>query len=291
MRPLVVVLALVLAASPVAQDRPDSAQGTPLPDFNTFAAQVRKHLATDEERQSSYTYTERRTEQKVDSSGRPTSESVKVYEVYPGLPGEPRYRRLIEADGRRIAPDQIARKDRDRQEHVDKYVKAQASESQRQKAAREREKEQRRMSAAIDDIFRIYDIRMIRREAVDGHPAILATLDPKESVKPQTDDGKIMRNFKARAWISESDYELVRIEIEAIRDLSFGLGLLARIHKGTIATFERRKVNNDVWLPAKVTWTASGRVLLVRRLRLRGISEFSDYKKFTVAVHEILSPQ
>ena len=123
---------------------------------------------------------------------------------------------------------------------------------------------------------------MIRREPIDGHATILATLDPKDGVKPQTDDGKIMRNFKARAWISESDYELVRIEIEAIHDLSFGMGLLARVHKGTIATFERRKVNNEVWLPAKVTWTASGRVLLLRRLRLRGISEFSEYRKFTV---------
>jgi hypothetical protein len=273
MRPLVV--ALILAAAPLAQERP-------LPDFNTFAAQVKKHLATDEERQSSYTYIERRTEQKVDSSGRPTSESVKVYEVYPGLPGEERYRRLIEENGRRIEPDKLAQMDRDRKQDVDSYVKAQSSESQRQKAAREHEKARLRRSDAIDDLFRIYDIRMIRREPIDGHVTILATLDPKAGVRPQTEDGKIMRNFKARAWISESDYELVRIEIEAIDDLSFGMGLLARVHKGTIATYERRKVNNEVWLPAKVTWTASGRVLLLRRLRLRGISEFSAYRKFTV---------
>jgi hypothetical protein len=282
-RPLVITLMLV-AAPLVAQDKP-------LPDFNTFAAQVKKHLATDEERQSGYVYIERRTEQKVDGSGRPTSETVKVYEVYPGLPGQERYRRLIEENGRRLTGDQVARQDRDRKKEVDEYVKAQASESQRQKAAREQEKVRRRTSAAIDDLFRIYDIRMIRRESIDNHATILATLDPKEGVRPQTDDGKIMRNFKARAWISETDYELVRIEIEAIRDLSFGMGLLARVHKGTVATFERRKVNNEVWLPAKVTWTASGRVLLVRRLRLRGISEFSDYKKFTVAVHEILTPK
>jgi len=147
---------------------------------------------------------------------------------------------------------------------------------------REREKARLRRSAAIDDLFRIYDIRMIRREPIDGHVTILATLDPKAGVRPQTDDGKIMRNFKARAWVSESDYELVRIEIEAVSDLSFGMGLLARVHKGTIATYERRKVNGEVWLPAKVTWTASGRVLLLRRLRLRGISEFSAYRKFAV---------
>ena len=269
------VVALILTAVPLAQERP-------LPDFNTFAVQVKKHLATDEERQSSYTYIERRTEEKVDSSGRPTSESMKVYEVYPGLPGEERYRRLIEENGRRIEPDKLAQKDRNRQQDVDSYVKAQSSESQRQKVAREHEKARLRRSAAIDDLFRIYDIRMIRREPIDGHVTILAALDPKEGVRPQTDDGKIMRNFKARAWVSESDYELVRIEIEAIRDLSFGMGLLARVHKGTVATFERRKINGEVWLPAKVTWTASGRILLLRRLRLRGISEFSAYRKFTV---------
>jgi len=269
------VVALVLAATPLAQERP-------LPDFNTFAAQVKKHLATDEERQSRYMYVERRTEQKVDSTGRQTSESVKVYEVYPGLPGQERYRRLIEENGRRIDPDKLAEQDRERQQAVDSYLKAQSSEPRRQKIAREREKARLRRSAAIDDLFRIYDIRMIRREPIHGHPTILATLDPKEGVTPQTDDGKIMRNFKARAWISESDYELVRIEIEAINDVSFGMGLLARVHKGTLATYERRKINNDTWLPAKVTWTASGRLLLVRRLRLRGISEFSAYRKFTV---------
>jgi hypothetical protein len=259
-----------------------SAQEQPLPDFDAFAAQVKKHLATDEERQSGYMFVERRTEQKVDGTGRVTSESIKVFEVYPGLPGEERYRRLIEENGQRLVPDKLARQDRERQEDVESYTKAQASQAQRQKAAREHEKARRRYSAAIDDLFGIYDIRMIRREAIDGHSTILATLDPKEGIRPQTDDGKIMRNFKARAWISESDYELVRVEIEAIRDLSFGMGLLARVHKGTVATFERRKVNNEVWLPAKVTWTASGRLLLVRRLRLRGISEFSSYRKFTV---------
>jgi hypothetical protein len=273
MRALLVVLLLVSVAS---------AQDTPLPDFDTFAAQVRKHLATDDERQSGYMFTERRVEQRLDASGRTTSETVKVFEVYPGLPGEDRYRRLIEEDGRRVASDKLAKQDRNRREDVESYARSQASESQRQKAARENDKARRRYDAAIDDLFRIYAIRMVRRESIDGHDVILATLEPKAGVQSRTDDGKIMQNFRARAWVSELDYELARVEIEAVRDLSFGLGLLARIHKGTVASFERRKVNDEVWLPAKVTWTASGRLLLFRRLRLRGISEFSGYRKFTV---------
>ena len=99
-----------------------------------------------------------------------------------------------------------------------------------------------------------------------------------------------MRHFKARAWVSESDYELVRVEIEAIDDLSVGLGLLARIHKGTTASYQRRKVNDEVWLPAQVAWTATARVLLVKSLRVRGIADFSGYRKFTVDTSTTYAP-
>ena len=273
MRAFVVALLLVGAAH--AQERP-------LPDFDTFAAEVKKHLATDEERQSGYVFNERRVEQKVNAAGRVTGESVKVYEVYPGLPGEDRYRRLIEEDGRSTPPDRLARQDTDRRKKAEEYARKQAIASERQKEAREQDKARREYSAAVEDIFRVYDIKMVRREAIDGIDTILATLVPKPGARPQTDDGKVMRHFKARAWISESDYELVRVEIEAIDNLSFGMGLLARVHKGTVATYQRRKVNGETWLPAEVTWTASARVLLLRRLRLRGISEFSNYRRYSV---------
>jgi hypothetical protein len=269
------LIVLLLIAAPAAQD-------PALPDYETFAAQVKLRLATDEERQSGFMFTERRVEQKLDGSGRLKGEEVKVFEVYPGLPGEHRYRRLIEENGKRVSADELAKQDRERQKDVETYARQLASGAQSQKATREVEKERQKYAAAVDDIFRIYDIRMVRRETIDSHNTVLATLIPKKDARPQTDDGKIMRHFKARAWISESDYELVRAEIEAIDDLSFGLGLLARVHKGTIATYQRRKVNNEAWLPLQVTWTASARVLLVRRLRLRGVAEFSNYRKFTV---------
>jgi hypothetical protein len=274
------VLAALLVAVPSAQDRP-------LPDFNTFAAEVKKHLATDEERQSGYVFYERRIEQKVNAAGRVTGESVKVYEVYPGLPGEARYRRLIEEDGRATPPDRLAQQDGKRRKEAEEYTRKQAITSERQKEAREQDKARQEYSAAVEDIFRVYDIRMLHREPIEGIDTIVATLTPKPGARPQTDDGKVMRHFKARAWISESDYELVRVEIEAIDNLSFGLGLLARVHKGTVATYQRRKVNGETWLPAEVTWTASARVLLLRRLRLRGVSQFSNYRRNSVDTQTI----
>jgi hypothetical protein len=268
-------LASLFLALPSAQERP-------LPDFNAFAAAVKKHLATDEERQSGYVFNERRVEQKVNGAGRVTDESVKVYEVYPGLPGENRYLRLVEEDGRAIPPDRLAKQDAERRKKAEEYARKQAVPSERQREAREQDKARREYSDAVEDIFRVYDIQMLRRESIEGIDTILATLTPKPGARPQTDDGKVMRHFKARAWISESDYELVRVEIEAIDNLSFGLGLVARVHKGTVATYQRRKVNGETWLPAEVTWTASGRLFLLRRLRLRGVSEFSNYRRYSV---------
>ena len=55
------------------------------------------------------------------------------------------------------------------------------------------------------------------------------------------------------------------------------------------AEFERRKVNGEQWLPARASYTASARVFLVRRLRIGGTSEFSDYRKFTVATETTLA--
>ncbi len=270
-----VLLALsVLVASLSSQERP-------LPDYETFAARVQEQLATDEERQSGYVFMERRTEEKLDGAGKVTGIDVKVFEVYPGLEGEERYRRLIEHNGRPVPAAELEKQDRERRKDVEEFARKGGSPAARQEHAREREKRRRRYTAAVDDLFRIYDITMVRRERLDGHDTIFATLTPN-GVKPRTDDGKIMTHFNARAWVSESDYELARVEIDAIRDLSFGMGMLARVHKGTQATFERRKVNGEVWLPAKATWTASARVLLLRRLRLRGVSEFSNYRKFTV---------
>lgn len=91
-----------------------------------------------------------------------------------------------------------------------------------------------------------------------------------------------MRHFAGKVWVSESEYEVVRLEAEAIETASFGLGLLARVHKGSKATFERRKVNGEQWLPARAAYSASARVMLVKVLRIGGTLEFSDYRKFSV---------
>jgi hypothetical protein len=270
-------LIAILAVPAAGQDRG-------LPDYATFMAEARKRLEVDDVRQSEYVYVETRREQKLDATGTSTKETVDVFESYPALPNESRWRRQTVKDGKPVPPADLAEVDRERQKKVLDYAKKleRNPEKVRDAERKKHEEERRESERAVDDAFRVYDIRMLGREVVSGYETIAFSFTPRKDARPQTSDGKIMRHFAGKVWVSESEYEVVRLEAEAIETASFGLGLLARVHKGSKAAFERRKVNGEQWLPARATYSGSARVLLLKVMRIGGTLEFSDYRKFSV---------
>jgi hypothetical protein len=269
-----------------------SAQERPLPDLKTFLPEVRKRLQTDQSLQSSYSYVETRRERKIDGKGRATSESVKVYENYPGLPGEGRYERLISENGRPIPRPEIEKQNRERQQKAEEYAKRLTVQPAKEHArqTRDYDKARREMAEVVDDIFRVYDIRMLGRERIDNHDTIRFSLTARRNADPRTSDGKMMRHFAVMAWVSETDFELARLNVEAIDTVGIGLGLLARVSKGARIAFERKKVNNEVWLPASASYSFNARVALLKMMRRDATLEFSNYRKFMVDTSETFSP-
>ena len=268
---------VIVGATLAAQDRP-------LPDQDSFLKETRKHLQTDSALQSSYVYTETRREQKLDKQGRISDESVKVFESYPGLPGEARWERLVSENGRPVPKEELAKQDRERQAKAAGMAKRLTEDGPKERARQEREyqKSRRERDDAVSDVYSVFDIRMTGRERIEGHDTIAFSLTPKADARPRTTEGGQMRHFKVQAWISESDYELVKLDAEAIDTLSFGLGVLARLHKGAKLSFLRRKINGEVWLPAVASYSGSARVSLLFMLRRAGSSEFSGYRKYSV---------
>src|SRR3954468_979526 len=222
-----------------------TAQDRPLPDQETFLREVRAKLRTDSSLQSSYIYTETRREEKLDDRGRVTQKSVKVFESYPGLPGEERWERLISEDGRPRPASELEKEMRERQKKAEALVREGTEQQAKLQARQQRAyaEEMRELDAVLDDTMLVYDIRMERREGVDGGDTIVFALTPVSNSKPRTRAGKQMRSFNVRAWFSESDHELVRLEAEAIDTLKMGFGVLARLHKGATLSFVRTKVN------------------------------------------------
>ena len=268
------------------------AQDRPLPDQETFLKETRKHLQIDSSVQRSYMYVEKRREVKLDKDGQIAEESVKVFESYPGLPGEPRWERLISKNGQPASAEDLAEQDRERTRKANDMARRLAADPDKEHARQDRDWQKLRHDRAevVDDIYVVYDIKMTGRESLEGHDTIAFSLTPKSNSNPKTREGELMRRFTVRAWISETDHELVRLEAEAIDSVSFGFGVLARLHKGANLSFLRRKINDEVWLPAVVSYTGSARVGLLWTLRRTGSSEYSGYRKFTVGTSSSFNP-
>ena len=248
----------------------------PLPDLETFRKEVRARLRADRSLETQYMYLEQREEIEVSPLGKVEVGSVKVYEVYPSLDPGNTWKRLIAVDGEPLEPEELA--ENDRQHLEDLRERRQASPAELKKRAREAAEQREKELAAIEDLFRLYDVRMIGREEVGGYPTILFTLDPKTDVSPRTEQGEMMQRVRVRAWVHEFDYELVRAEVEVLRDITWAWGLIGRVHAGSRALFERTKVNDEIWLPASLRFDASGRSLMFRAFDLDASTRWWGYR-------------
>jgi hypothetical protein len=271
---------LVFSAPARSGDEPAAAAG--LPDTRKFLAEVRERLHTDDFLLDQYTFTERQTERRLDGNGKVTKVTTASYEVYPSAEPGHTYRKLVERDGKVLPVDDLAREDR---KQAEKEARAAARSPEVQAERRRKEAE------AIDEIFRLYDIRIVGREMLDGRSAVVATFTSRPGLETSTRPGKVLKKFSGKAWIDETDRQLVRVEAELTDDLSFGFGILAKLRKGARAEMQRRKVNDEIWLPSEVHFMGHARLFLVKGLNVDTLSQYSDYKKFTVETESTHAPE
>ncbi len=255
-----------------------------MPNQEAFLKETRKHLQRDSSVQRNYMYVETRRELKLDKDGGVEEQSIKVFESYPGLPGQPRWQRLISENGQPLSAAELDEQDRERAKKANAMAKRLETEPVKEEARQERDWQKLRdeRDEAVADIYTVFDIRMMGRERIEDHDTIAFRLTPRPDSKPKTREGEMMKHFAVQAWISETDHELVKLEADAIDSLSWGFGVLARLHEGAHLSFLRRKVNDEVWLPALAKYNGSARVGLLFTLRRSGSSEYSGYKKFSV---------
>ena len=187
--------------------------------------------------QRSYMYVETRRELKLDKDGRTAEESVKVSESYPGLPGEPRWERLdFRRTDRPVSAEDLAEQDRERtQEGQREWPSACPTSLARSARGSERDWQRAASRARRGRRRHLHRLRhpddRPRAHRRARHDRVHADAEGRTPT-PKTREGELMKHFNVRAWISETDHELVRLEAEAIDNVPFGLGVLARLHKG-----------------------------------------------------------
>ena len=247
----------------------------PLPDHQSFMAAARKRMRTDTQLLGQYTYTLKRTSIQVDSKGKPNKTEVDVFEVFPGSADRVEYRRQTVKKGVPVSAKDLEKQDRDYE------GRNRISPEKRLKLLADKEREEQ---AFIEDLFGVFETSLVGRENLGGRSTIVVDFRPRarSTYKTKSDNGKHLHQFRGRVWFDENDYEGVRLEVEAIEPVNIGFGLLAKLQKGARITNERKKFNDEVWLPVKVEVSIDLRLMLLKGLRIRQMLEFSDHKKYSV---------
>jgi hypothetical protein len=261
-----------------------SADSKPLPELDSFLQNIRKHLHSNWIVQSQFTYTEKSIVRQLDSDGKLTKTEIKVYEVYPSADEQFTYKKLISKDDNSASAEAINEGDSDYDQRRQEWQRRLGQEGADQKRRRE-EKEleaKRKEEDSVDEAFRLYKITMIGREQMEGIRVIGLSFEPRPDYEPKTGGGNLLMKVRGKAWFSEEDHEYVRIEAELNDSLSFGLGFIVRLNKGTHMIFQRRKTNNGIWLPLVSHFVGTGRILLLKSFQIDKETIYSDYHQFSV---------
>ena len=258
---------------------------TSYPELEFVLEQVRKNLNSDRMLLSNYTYNEVETVRFLDKDSTVKRIKEKRYEVFPSFEEELLYRKLVEEDGEPVSKKDLEKQDRKYRKRVKKWEKklrkkgTSDEEARRLREEEEGEKEQR----AVDDVFRLYEFELLGRGSVGKYSTYLIGFSPRPDYKPRVKEVKLLKKISGKAWVCDEDFQLVRIEADLIENASFGLGILAKLHKGATMSFQRRKVNDELWLPSVAHFSGKGRFLLFKGFRVDLTSEYSDYRRFSVS--------
>jgi hypothetical protein len=214
----------------------------------SFISEFRKTLRSDNELLQDYSYTETETRTEIDRNGKPKSTEINIYKIAPD--GEQLYRRMVSKNGVPMTRDQ--------------EMKTPVSP--------------RDDSKIRDELFEIYDIQVERRDSSEGSPVVVLSFRPRPEYKPKSKLASFLTHVSGRAWVNESDHQLIRVEAEVFDSVSYGW-FLGSLQEGTRLIAERRKIENGTWLPAMLDIRKSQRVLL-KGTHVHEVHEYSEYQKF-----------
>jgi len=244
-RTLLGIATTVLVAAVNAQERP-------LPNPQQFFDATRANLDRSQSLQASYAYRERRRELHTNPFGRLGSGmGTEEFEVTP-LPDGGVSRTLVARDGQPVKGGETTR-------------------------SRPRARTSKR--SAVADTADALELVLDHRERLNGRDVIVIMFRPRPGAQPESREGKLARLFHGRIFVDEAGAEVVRVEATAIDDITYGLGVVARVNKGASVTLVRERVDAETWLPTSIRLSGDGRAMLFRKLRVDHLIEWFDYRR------------
>jgi hypothetical protein len=253
------------------------ASATALPGQTDAREIIRRAAAADESNWKvarNYTFSEREKLRYLDSQGRVKSQEISIDEVML-LDGSP-YRRLMARDDLPLPPAE----EKKEQEKLTRSLAERRSQTAAQRAQRLSEYVLRPewQREAWRELPNAFDFRLAGEEARDGHTLYVIEATPHPGYQPLSRTAKMFAHLRCKLWVDKLDYHLVKGEVEVVDTISVGL-FLVRVAKGSRASFEQTRVNDEVWLPSQMRAFVSVRLGLLKVLRIEQELSYSKCRE------------
>ena len=139
---------------------------------------------------------------------------------------------------------------------------------------RQRHKQARAdMVAAIGKAF---IFRWAGRVSLNGRAVVRLNFEPDPAYRSSARFAPLYAHSRGTAWVDDSSAQLVRAEAELTDDVSWGLGVIAKLYRGGRFTYEQREVAPGVWMPADYVYDFDGRKF-VFSMSAHERTEYTDY--------------
>lgn len=223
-----------------------------------------------------YTWVQRSEERDLDEAGRITSTKSETFDIT--FLGHRPYRRLVAENDKPLTPEAEAKQEERFRKEAAKRAKESAKEAE--ELRKEEEKQRESFRKMIAELPKAFHLKLAGIEKLDGRDVYKITADPRADYNRRLPPYSMLKKLKGTMWIDCDEFQMVKVEAEAIDTLSVGF-VLARVSAGTRFGFESARVNNEVWLPKRASAKIDARLGVFKKYRQETQTTWSKYRKFT----------
>lgn len=180
--------------------------------------------------------------------------------------------RLVLVNGKPLTPEQSKKEDARLQRLIDDPSQMAAKRKEQQ----DDDRRTREMVKAMPDAF-TYQYAGTRNEEPWGELQIL-TFKPNPNFNPPNQETKVYRGMEGEMWIDVKDMRLAKIEAKLFRNVEFGWGILGHLDQGGQFVVEQKPVKGGHWEPSHMVLNFTGKVLMVKTLKIRQDETTTDYR-------------
>lgn len=253
-----------------------AAAQTAAPDAREIVQRSIEKNQQDDARLRDYTYNETTVQRMLDRAGKLVKTETKRFEVT-NLYGS-QYRHLVAKDGRPLEGSAKEKADAEYDREVHK--RQVESDDDRRKREEKQTKQRAESRKYLEEIPNAYDLKIVGEETIEGLPVWVIQATPHPGYRPKVKEGELLTKVGGKLWIDKAGGEWVKIEGEVTQPITFG-GFLAKVDQGAKLTFLSTRINNEIWVPAKVTVKLGARILF-KHANIESDTTYTDYQRFRV---------